>query len=155
MHLFIQSKRKMKKKRAYMLTIIQFLLLFAFIFTGPVLPESPVALSFFFSGILLGIWAILIIGLNNLNVTPLPRENATLTQKGPYEVIRHPMYTAILLVTIPLTIENPGIVRIIVQLLLITDLWVKISFEENTLAEELPGYEEYRKKSWKIIPYII
>ncbi|MFP4060379.1 MAG: methyltransferase family protein [Bacteroidales bacterium] len=144
----------MRKIISYLLTGLQFLLLVVFALSGPVLPSGIVSVIFFGAGLFLGIWAIFSIGINNLTVFPLPLKDTTLSREGPYKWIRHPMYTAILLVTIPLTIEYINISRVVVQVLLVIDLLVKVHFEENALSRDVNGYEIYKRYSKKFIPYL-
>jgi protein-S-isoprenylcysteine O-methyltransferase Ste14 len=93
-------------------------------------------------------------GRGNINIPPDLKENIKLTQKGPYKVIRHPMYTAIILTLFPLVIENFSIFRLIIFIILIADLVYKLHWEEKMLLKRFPEYSTYQKKSSRIIPFI-
>ena len=73
---------------------------------------------------------------------------------GPYRYVRHPMYMALLLVTLPLVIEEFSWFRFGVWVLLLVDLLVKMNFEENLLRDELAGYEQYTRDSFRLIPFL-
>jgi protein-S-isoprenylcysteine O-methyltransferase Ste14 len=74
---------------------------------------------------------------------------------GPYGVVRHPMYTAaiLMLAGIPLALDSfwgllvvPGGIGI---------LALRLTAEERTLVRSLPGYPEYRRKvRWRLFPGI-
>ena len=73
---------------------------------------------------------------------------------GPYRVIRHPMYSAfiLLLLMTPLLLGSyyaliPGVLSIVL-------LVIRTIFEDRMLHEELKGYSEYAQKTrYKLIPF--
>ena len=103
---------------------------------------------------LLGFWSIGIMKFNNLRIVPTPLETARLRMNGPYRMIRHPMYSSLMLLSIPLMIHNAEPVRIIMGLLLGLDLILKLHYEERLLKLKFPEYEAYMRKTKRIIPFI-
>ncbi|GAI42672.1 unnamed protein product, partial [marine sediment metagenome] len=91
-----------KNLKAFLLFFIQYLSLVLLIVTGPVFPSSSPLLVFYIAGWILGIWLILAMGIGNINAGPDPLPGGEFVKAGPYAVIRHPMYAAILLVFMPL-----------------------------------------------------
>lgn len=145
-----------KNLSAFLLFFIQYSALAALIVTGPVLPGHPVLLVFYVGGLLLGIWAILAMGLGNLNAGPDPLPGAKLIQAGPYAWIRHPMYTAILMVFIPLLIDQFTLPRLIIMMVLTTNLLLKIRYEEKQLKLAYCNqYRDYKAHTWQLIPYVL
>lgn len=143
-----------KNGLGYLLVSIQFICLFLIFVTGPLYPANPVLTIIFTSGFILGAWGILSMNADTLNVPPDVRPKAKLTKKGPYAIIRHPMYLSLLLVSMPLVITKPTVFRIFVETTLVIDLLLKLNIEEKMLLEKLDGYKHYRKNTWKIIPFI-
>lgn len=72
---------------------------------------------------------------------------------GPYALVRHPMYAAALvtfLATPPALGSWWGVIP--AALLIATIVW-RLLDEEQHLALDLPGYEDYRRKvRWRLIP---
>jgi protein-S-isoprenylcysteine O-methyltransferase Ste14 len=122
--------------------------------TGPLFPSNAVLLVLELLGIGLGIWAILAMRIGNFNIMPDPLKHSQLVTSGPYRMIRHPMYLAILLTTLPLIIYSFDIFRLAIWLVLLIDLIFKLIYEENLLSVKLVGYDRYIERSFRLFPYI-
>ena len=140
--------------KSILFVLIQFLSLGLIAITGPVIAQSPIYLLIELSGIVLGVWAILTMRLGNFNITPDPLQWSKLVMDGPYSLIRHPMYLALLITTIPLVINYPSFTRLILWLILLVGLTLKLNYEEGLLTAKFAGYREYTEKSWKLIPFL-
>jgi len=103
-------------------------------------------------GFAIGIWSIAVFSFSQLTVMPEPRGNGELNEKGPYKFIRHPMYTAVLMASFGFVVANPVLATILVYVALIVVLLVKISHEEELLKKAYSNYEEYCKRTYKLIP---
>ena len=74
---------------------------------------------------------------------------------GLYGVVRHPMYTATLLMFLSIPLILGSYVSLIVFLFYIPLLVVRIGDEERLLRNELKGYNEYcNRVRWRLIPYV-
>jgi protein-S-isoprenylcysteine O-methyltransferase Ste14 len=72
---------------------------------------------------------------------------------GPYAFVRHPMYVGMIMLfaAIPLTLGS-GLAFVPVVVLIIA-LIIRIVFEDRMLHCDLPGYEEYAKKTrYRLLP---
>ncbi len=82
-------------------------------------------------------------------------EGQTVVDTGLYGIVRHPMYavTLLLFLAMPFVLGSPLSFPLF---LLYPFLIVKrIKNEEKVLTEELPGYEEYKKKvKYRLIPFV-
>lgn len=107
-----------------------------------------------FLGLLLGLWAIVSMQLGNINIRPDVKLNARLVTKGSYKVIRHPMYSAVLLTFTPFVIDQPSLFLIIILVALWITLLVKLNYEEKLLRNYFEEYASYSKHSWRLIPFI-
>jgi len=134
--------------------LVQFLSLGLIALSGPLYPRATFLLIIEILGIVLGIWAVVVMRIGNFNITPDPFTWTTLVAKGPYELIRHPMYLALLLTTLPLIIDDFTIFRLGLWLLLLVGLLLKLNYEEGLLTDRLKGYREYMSESWKLIPFL-
>ena len=92
--------------------------------------------------------------IGNFNITPDPLKTSVLVITGPYQLVRHPMYLALLLTTLPLVVNSFSLVRFFVWIILLVNLLLKMDYEEDLLSEKLAGYRKYAGESYKIIPYL-
>jgi len=122
--------------------------------TGPIFPNNKLLLAVELLGLALGIWAVFTIGIGNFNVTPDPLKSSHLVTRGPYRFIRHPMYLALLLVTLPLVATKFSVLRLAIWLVLFIDLVIKLNYEESILTSRLEGYRDYKQQSYRLIPFI-
>jgi protein-S-isoprenylcysteine O-methyltransferase Ste14 len=146
--------QKARLIKSTLFVVIQFLCLGLIAITGPLFPANEALLFIELLGIVLGIWAVLTMRIGNFNIAPDPLKKSTLVTTGPYRLIRHPMYLALLLTTLPLIINNFDLVRFIIWLILLIDLFWKLNYEENLLVVKLAGYDEYVKRSYRLIPHL-
>jgi len=80
-------------------------------------------------------------------------EDQKVISSGPYAVVRHPMYTGVLLMygISPLALGSTW--GMLPMILLPIFLVARILNEEKVLREELKGYEEYTQKvKWRLVP---
>ncbi len=103
-------------------------------------------------GIGLAIWARVHLG-RNWSAVPSIKEGHELVTSGPYAVIRHPIYTGILLSVLGSTIISPvwlAIFAVTVGMF----LW-RVHVEENLMMRQFPGqYPAYKKRTWALIPFV-
>lgn len=81
--------------------------------------------------------------------------NQSVIDTGLYSVVRHPMYTACLLLFLAMPIVLGSFIAIIPMLLFPIGLVMRIKNEEAFLVTELAGYKEYIKRTkYRLIPYV-
>jgi protein-S-isoprenylcysteine O-methyltransferase Ste14 len=148
----------MMKKFSYIksmsFVLIQFACLGLIALSGTLIPANIALLAIELLGIGLGVWAVLTMRIGNFNITPDPLNDSQLVTSGPYRLIRHPMYLALLLTTLPLIIYSFDLFRFSIWMILFFDLLLKLNYEENLLVLKLVGYDGYIERSYRLIPYI-
>ncbi len=136
------------------LTLIQYSTLLAFLLTTPFMAVGLGWKIMELLGGVIGVWAIVVMNGSKIHIMPKPRAGAILMKKGPYKIIRHPMYTAIILTLTPLIITHFDWMRFWILSVLYINLIFKLTFEESLLLEYFEDYSSYRKTTWRILPYI-
>jgi protein-S-isoprenylcysteine O-methyltransferase Ste14 len=83
------------------------------------------------------------------------QEGQTVIDTGLYGIVRHPMYSATVLLFLAMPLVLGSVYAFLVFLLYPFLIAQRIRGEEKFLAKELPGYEEYRKKvKYRLLPFI-
>jgi protein-S-isoprenylcysteine O-methyltransferase Ste14 len=111
-----------------------------------------VILGFFsFIGLVLGV--LFYFSLESArSVLPAPKETGRLKTTGAYSVIRHPIYSLILVIGVSVVIQHQSMLKIGIWMLLLLVLWVKANFEESLLRSKFPDYSDYANKVGKFVP---
>jgi protein-S-isoprenylcysteine O-methyltransferase Ste14 len=138
--------------KSALLVSLQFISLGILFLSGPIFADPIYLLVPELAGFILGIWAILAMGRGNLNILPDPLDWSRMIELGPYRVIRHPMYLALLLVSLPVVLDRFSIFRLMIWLVLLGTLIYKMGYEENMLLARFPHYGEYRQRTSRLIP---
>lgn len=139
---------------SWSLVAVQFLALGLLAVTGPLIATPWPLLLLQLAGFALLGWALWSLRRSPPHVLPDPRAGATLQLHGPYRWIRHPMYSALLLITLALLLTAPSVLRSAIWLLLAVNLNTKAKYEEKLLVARFPAYAAYRTLSKRLIPYI-
>ncbi|MBV8649863.1 MAG: isoprenylcysteine carboxylmethyltransferase family protein [Alphaproteobacteria bacterium] len=107
------------------------------------------------AGLGFAVWARLYLGSNWSGVVTL-KDDHTLIRGGPYGLVRHPIYTGILLALVGSALVR-GDAGGVSGLLLIAGAFLrKIGVEERWLAEQFPGdYAAYRRDVPALIPRLL
>ncbi len=104
-------------------------------------------------GLLLGVLSFRALG-RNFRVFAAPRRSGTLVTGGIYSKVRHPMYTGVI-VGLGGYVLMFGSLYCVPLWVAVTALYVVKSIkEEHGLAAKFPDYEDYRKRTWRLVPYV-
>jgi protein-S-isoprenylcysteine O-methyltransferase Ste14 len=74
---------------------------------------------------------------------------------GPYRIVRHPIYTGILLAVLATMVAKGTVVGVVAAVLIAVGLWMKARLEETWLRTELgsEAYDGYRRCVPMLIPF--
>ena len=83
------------------------------------------------------------------------QENQKVIDTGLYGIVRHPMYSATLLLFLSMPIVLGSVYSFLIFLAYPFIIAKRINAEEEFLEKELSGYSEYKKKvKYRLIPFI-
>ena len=83
------------------------------------------------------------------------QEDQTVVDTGLYGVVRHPMYTATVLLFLSMPLVLNSLISFIIMLVYIPIIMKRIKNEEEVLEQELKGYKEYKQNvKYRLIPFI-
>ena len=82
-------------------------------------------------------------------------EGQKVVSTGLYGIVRHPMYTATILMFLAMPLLMGSWWAFLVMIPYVLAIVARIKDEEALLTKDLEGYQEYKEKvRWKLIPYI-
>ncbi len=97
--------------------------------------------------------ALAILQLNkNLSPFPTPKNNAVLIQNGLYALVRHPIYSGILLLFFGYSIYQASLYKLVITIFLWVFFYFKTQYEELQLQRKFPTYKVYISKVGRFFP---
>jgi protein-S-isoprenylcysteine O-methyltransferase Ste14 len=105
-------------------------------------------------GIGIAVWGIVAGGLHKFNMQPEVKSDVLITN-GPFALIRNPMYLGILLFFGAAISQEPTMQNWLAYIILWITLLFKIRSEEHFLLLKFgEPYRAYKKRTFRLIPYI-
>ncbi len=106
------------------------------------------------AGLLFSVWARMYIG-RNWSGTVTIKEGHELVTSGPYAIVRHPIYSGLLLALVGSALacgEWRGVLAVAIAFLA---LWRKLRLEERWMREQFgAAYEAYRRRVAALLPFV-
>ena len=106
-----------------------------------------------FVGGAVGLAGAIVLG-RNLTPFPKPIDQSPLVQQGVYALMRHPLYTSVVLAAVGWALLWQSWPALAAALVLVPFLDAKASQEERWLMEKSPEYAEYQKRVRRFIPWV-
>lgn len=119
-----------------------------------VIGAGPVSLGIQLAGLLLVAWARVTFGVRSFHCAANPTRGPLITT-GPYRYIRNPIYAAVLLVVGSGVPAHWSLTNAALALIVAVTLAVKIYCEEELLRPAYPEYQEYAKRTKRLVPFVI
>lgn len=102
----------------------------------------------------LGSGALLALG-RSLSIFPRPLDDAELVRSGPYRLLRHPIYGALILGTFGWSLWREHFPGLILSVILAVFFDRKSRHEERLLLQRYPDYADFQRKvRRRLIPWI-
>jgi protein-S-isoprenylcysteine O-methyltransferase Ste14 len=106
-------------------------------------------------GCLFAIWARVTLG-KNWSGLPKVKQEHELILKGPYALVRHPIYSGLLLALAGTFLANGRLGGVLIWVLMAISYAIKMRQEERLMYETFPdAYPEYKQKVKALIPGIL
>lgn len=128
------------------------------VLAAPQFLQHPVpALAWLALGLsaLVGLWALTANRPGNFNIHPTPRADGKLVAHGPYRWIRHPMYTAVMLLGLACALTRGDVLAWLLWGVLCLVLVSKAVLEERWMAALHPSYAHYQSRTRWFIPFLL
>ena len=105
-------------------------------------------------GIAFSIWARLHLG-GNWSASVTVKQGHTLIRRGPYTIVRHPIYTGLLISVFGVALIVGEIRGLLGVGVLFLSFWLKSRMEEQFMLEQFGAdYRSYQERVKALIPYV-
>ena len=152
------------RNKAIWLVFMQFVLFATLAISFGLLPAGQVAWARWLGMLLaaLGLGVILLallnyyqLNRNMVNVSPEPNRGNQLVQIGVYGLVRHPIYTGVMLAAVGTALAHGHIIPLLIALVLCAFFAYKSTFEETLLMQAYPDYVAYRQRTGRFLPRVV
>jgi protein-S-isoprenylcysteine O-methyltransferase Ste14 len=107
------------------------------------------------AGCLLALWARLALGRDWSGMVALKEDHALVT-RGPYALVRHPIYTALILLILAAALWVRAGFSFAGLALMILSCWIKLRAEEELLLDYFPdAYSAYMARTRRLVPFLL
>ena len=121
--------------------------------TGQIFPSNIFLLIAAIIFFLFGVWAAIEMRFR-FHFLPALLENSKLITTGPYSIVRHPIYSGTIFLTLIWIINDFTFFRFAIWLILVITLFIKSGMEEEILQGEFEDYKDYQSKTSRLIPFV-
>ncbi len=140
--------------KSLILLFVQFLTM-GFLLSRYVFSTNIVIIGVEVFGMVIALWAVHAGGIHEFNMQPEVKSDVLITD-GPFQLVRNPMYLGVLLFLAASTYANPSYLAWILYGVLVLVLILKIHSEEHYLEEKFGSeYRSYKKRTFRLLPYIL
>ncbi len=116
---------------------------------------AALGLAIALAGLALAIWARVALG-GNWSGQVTFKEDHELVRHGPYAHVRHPIYSAILLMIAGTAISIATLGALVGLLLILIGIWLKLGQEEALMTQHFPSeYPTYKSQVSALIPRLL
>jgi protein-S-isoprenylcysteine O-methyltransferase Ste14 len=107
------------------------------------------------AGVGFAIWARLVLGRNWSGMVMTVKEGHELVQSGPYSLLRHPIYTGLLLAILGTALTLGTLASYLAVVAGLAALIIRVRVEERLMSERFrETHEAYRQRTKKLIPFL-
>jgi protein-S-isoprenylcysteine O-methyltransferase Ste14 len=125
----------------------------------PVTPHDTlfgiIGVALVLAGVGFAVWARLTLGANWSGLVVTMKQGHELIQNGPYAIVRHPIYTGILLAMIGTALTRGILAGYIGVTAGLVAIMIRIKIEEQLMSERFgDAYQVYRRRARKLVPFV-
>jgi len=118
-------------------------------------PLGIIGVALVLAGVGFAIWARLALGTNWSGLVVTMKQGHELVQSGPYAIVRHPIYTGILLAMIGTALTRGTLAGYIGVAAGLVAILIRIKIEEQLMSERFgDAYQVYRRRARKLVPFV-
>ncbi|WP_020407273.1 methyltransferase family protein [Hahella ganghwensis] len=105
-------------------------------------------------GIAFGLTTLAYNKIGNFSIYPEPKTQVKLITNGPYHLVRHPMYTSLMVMMVSIAGYNWHWVNVLGVVCVLLAVTGKALMEERFMTELFPEYRDYAAETPRFIPFV-
>jgi protein-S-isoprenylcysteine O-methyltransferase Ste14 len=106
-------------------------------------------------GLAFCIWARFTLGQNWSGMVTLKGGHELIT-RGPYALVRHPIYTGLLTMFVATVLVLGHVAGILAMPLVFVSIWIKLRHEEKLMLQKFPDqYAAYQRRVKRLVPFLL
>jgi protein-S-isoprenylcysteine O-methyltransferase Ste14 len=121
--------------------------------TGNLFTSSPFVIAAQVGAVGLNVWARRSFQEGTFRVSAAPA-GTSIIRRGPYRVIRHPMYSAALLFIWAAVISHVSALTLTIGVAVTAVVVARIIAEERLLSAQYPEYRDYARSTKALVPFL-
>jgi protein-S-isoprenylcysteine O-methyltransferase Ste14 len=120
-----------------------------------ILASEPIGIAVQATAAVFFVWARLTMGWRSFHATANPLERAPLVTRGPYRLVRHPIYASLWWFVWAGVADHLTVFNAACAVVIAAGLLLRMVLEERLLAKAYPEYREYSERTRRIIPFVV
>jgi protein-S-isoprenylcysteine O-methyltransferase Ste14 len=121
--------------------------------TGNLFSWSPLVIAVQAAAVGLAIWARRSFQRGTFRVTAAPG-GSSIIREGPYRVVRHPMYSAALLIVWAAVVSHVSGLTLAIGVAMTGVAMARVFAEERLLVARFPEYSDYARSTNALVPFV-
>lgn len=122
--------------------------------TGNLFSAAPLVIAAQVAAVGLNVWARRSFRKGTFRVSAAPGGESVI-RRGPYRFIRHPMYSAVLLLVWAGVLSHVSALTLGIGIALTVVAVSRVAVEERLLRAQYPDYRDYARVTKTLVPYVI
>ena len=121
----------------------------------PTIPLAVFGVFLSCAAVAFAVWARLSLGKNWSGAVITLKADHQLITNGPYQFVRHPIYTGYFLATVGTALTIGSVASILATVMIFCGFLIRMHKEEILMTKQFPSeYPTYKKRSKKLIPFV-
>jgi protein-S-isoprenylcysteine O-methyltransferase Ste14 len=151
---YTEEKERPGKRDLVIFYALESVIVGIFLLTGPAVASHMLLIFVQIAGLWLIVWVVWTNKVRKFRISLDLPSRTRFVAKGPYNFVRYPVYTAMLIITLAIAIDRLDIEGFALWLILLAVFIMNIRFEDRLYSSYFSDYSLYKGKTSRLIPFV-